>query len=62
LVGYTALIFACKNSLLDVALSLINTFGDKCIPPQVSAIGQKALSCAIRNNMDQVAELLKKYE
>jgi hypothetical protein len=46
----------------DVALSLINTFGDQCIPRQVNNLGSNASQIAIKNNMHQVAELLKKYE
>jgi ankyrin repeat protein len=56
--GNTALIWACWNSMSNVATLLITTFGDKCNPQQVNSHGATALILACDNSMSDVATLL----
>ena len=43
----------------DVALKLIDRFGDKCNPKQVDDSGKTALHYAIDNNMNDVVSKIK---
>jgi ankyrin repeat protein len=54
--GNTALILACQNGLLDVALALIKT-GDSN-PNKINNFYRNALQYAQENNLSQVVELL----
>ncbi len=57
--GNTALILACRNSMLDdVATLLIKTFGDKCNPQQVNHSGNTALILACDRSKPDVATLI----
>ena len=56
--GYTALIWACQNKMIEVALELIKTGHAK--PEQVDNNGCTALIWACRKLMTEVAlELIK---
>jgi ankyrin repeat protein len=56
--GNTALIWACSQSMSDVATLLITTFGNKCNPQQVESNGLTALMLACARGMPNVATLL----
>jgi ankyrin repeat protein len=56
--AFTALMWACKKLMSDVATLLITTFGDKCDPQQVGSSGDTALIWACYRSMPDVATLL----
>ena len=51
--GNTALIWACRNDMTDVAIALIAT--GQSLPEHVNNAGCTALLCACRNEMTDVA-------
>jgi len=51
----TPLTYACHNKMRDVAIKLIDTFGDKVNPEHVNKNSNTALILACENNMTDVA-------
>ena len=56
------LLLACQSKMENVALDLIKIYGEKLQPEHCSSNGDLALTCAIRNNLDILAnELIDKF-
>ena len=49
------LIMACKYKSRKVALKMIKTFGESCIPQQINSLGQTALSICCGDKFENVA-------
>lgn len=57
--GYTALIYACKNNMNEIAILLINKFGRLCSDKIICDHGNSALTYAKENNMLLVIKLIE---
>lgn len=53
--GDTALIWACSKGLSDLAVLLIDTFGDLCRPEYIDPNGNTALMCSYEPDLSDVA-------
>jgi ankyrin repeat protein len=60
--GNTALIWACSNNMEEVALKLIENFGEKTNPENVNTYGYTALQYTIINkNLEVALKLIEKF-